>query len=231
MQAKDVMTRFVVSVEPDTPVTEIARKLIDRGISAVPVLDETGKVVGIVSEGDLMRREEAGTERSSSWWLRMFELPENKAREFVKTHGLHARDVMTADVVTVSEDTSIILIADLLERHHIKRVPVVQDGNLVGIISRANLLFALAAADPYAATKVDDQTIRETLMSKLKKAGVRTLYVNVLVSDGVVSLWGDVDSEDERRAAGVAAEGIPGVVEVQNRTKIMSETMKSMYWE
>tara|TARA_R110002110_G_scaffold86249_3_gene225110 strand:- start:2788 stop:3483 length:696 start_codon:yes stop_codon:yes gene_type:complete len=231
MKAKDVMTRFVVSVELDTPVTEIAQKLIDRGISAVPVLYEAGKIAGIVSEGDLMRREESGTERRPSWWLRMFSLSENKARDFVKTRGLHARDVMTADVVTVSEDTSIVLIADLLERHHIKRVPVVRDGEIVGIVSRANLLFALAAAEPYATTSVDDETIRETLISSLQDAGVRTLYVNVLVSDGVVSIWGDVDSEDERRAATVAAERISGVVEVQNRATVMSETMKSMYWE
>lgn len=231
MQARDVMTRFVVSVGLDTPVTDVAQKLIAHGISGVPVLDETGKVVGIVSEGDLMRREESGTERQPSWWLRMFALPEDKAREFVKTHGLHARDVMTTDVITVSEDTSIVLIADLLERHRIKRIPVVQDGKIVGIVSRANLLFALAAAEPYAATNVNDGTIRETLMATFKDAGVRTLHVNVLVSDGVVSIWGDVDSEDERRAVTVAAERIPGVAEVQNRTKVMSETMKSMYWE
>tara|TARA_R110002110_G_scaffold328826_1_gene540338 strand:+ start:2204 stop:2899 length:696 start_codon:yes stop_codon:yes gene_type:complete len=231
MQAKDVMTHSVVSVSPDTPVSEIARKLIARGISAVPVLDEAGKIVGIVSEGDLMRRDESGTERRPSWWLRMFELPENKAHEFVKTHGLHARDVMTREVTTVSEDTPINEIAELLEYQHIKRVPVVRDGRPVGIVSRANLLFGLAAIRTLPAVNIEDEAIQAELMTALKKAGVRTLSVNVLVSGGVVDIWGDVSSEDERRAAGVAAEGVPGVVEVRNRAGVMSETMKSMYWE
>lgn len=231
MQAKDVMTHSVVSVSPDTPVSEIARKLIARGISAVPVLDEAGKIVGIVSEGDLMRRGESGTERRPSWWLRMFELPENKAHEFVKTHGLHAGDVMTREVTTVSEDTPINEIAELLEYQHIKRVPVVRDGRPVGIVSRANLLFGLAAFRTLPAVNIEDEAIQAELMTALKKAGVRTLSVNVLVSGGVVDIWGDVSSEDERRAAGVAAEGVPGVVEVRNRAGVMSETMKSMYWE
>lgn len=231
MHAKDVMTRSVVSVSLDTPVSDIARKLIARGISAVPVLDEAGEIAGIVSEGDLMRRGESGTERRPSWWLRMFELPENKAREYVKTHGLHARDVMTHEVASVSEDTPINEIAELLESRRIKRVPVVRDGKPVGIVSRANLLFGLATLKTLPAANVEDDAIQAELMTALKEAGVRTLSVNVLVSDGVVDIWGDVDSEDERRAAGVAAEGVPGVVEVRNRAGVMSETMKSMYWE
>lgn len=231
MQAKDVMTRSVVSVSPDTLVSEIARKLIARGISAVPVLDEEEKIVGIVSEGDLMRRDESGTERRPSWWLRMFELPENKAHEFVKTHGLHAGDVMTREVATVSEDTPVNEIAELLESRRIKRMPVVRDGKLVGIVSRANLLFGLATLRNLPAVNIEDEAIQAELMTALKKAGVRTLSVNVLVSGGVVDIWGDVSSEDERRAAAVAAEGIPGVIEVRNRAGVMSDTMKSMYWE
>lgn len=226
-----MMTHTVVSVSADTPVSDIARTLIARGISAVPVLDEAGKIVGIVSEGDLMRRDDSGTERRPSWWLRMFELPENKAREYAKTHGLHAGDVMTHEVATVSEDTPINEIAKLLESRRIKRVPVVRNGKPVGIVSRANLLFGLAALRTLPAANVADDAIQAELMAALKKAGVRTLSVNILVSDGAVDIWGDVESEDERRAAGIAAEGVPGVIEVRNRAGVMSETMKSMYWE
>lgn len=161
----------------------------------------------------------------------MFELPENKAREYVKTHGLYAKDVMTGAVETVSEDTPINEIAELLESRRIKRVPVVQDGKPVGIVSRANLLFGLATLKPLPAANVADDAIQAELMTALKTAGVRTTSVNVLVSNGVVDIWGDVESEDERIAAGVAAEGVPGVVEVRNRAVVMSETMKSMYWE
>ena len=138
---------------------------------------------------------------------------------------------MTHEVATVSEDTPINEIAKLLESRRIKRVPVVRNGKPVGIVSRANLLFGLAALRTLPAANVADDAIQAELMAALKKAGVRTLSVNILVSDGAVDIWGDVESEDERRAAGIAAEGVPGVIEVRNRAGVMSETMKSMYWE
>ena len=231
MQAKDIMTRSVVSVAPETPVAEIARELIERGVSAVPVVEGTGEIVGIVSEGDLMRRSETGTDRRPSWWLRLLTLPENQMRDYVKSHGLRAEDVMTRDVVTVTEETPVNEIADLLEGRRIKRVPVVRDGKPVGIVSRANLISGLASAGEMPATSADDETIRAALITEFELAGVHTLYINAIVTKGVVHIWGDVNSEDERRAATVAAESIPGVLEVRNRTTVVTPAMRAMYWE
>ena len=231
MQAKDVMTRFVVSIAPETSVTEIARVLIERSVSAVPVVDDTGEIVGIVSEGDLMRRPETGTDRRPSWWLKLLTLSENQTRDYVKSHGLRADDVMTRDVVTVAEDTPINEIADLLESRRIKRVPVVREGKPVGIVSRANLISALASTKEMPATSADDETIREALMTEFELAGVHTLYVNAIVTNGVVHIRGDANSEDERRAATVAAESIPGVLEVRNRVTVVTPTMRALYWE
>ena len=145
MQARDVMTSPVLSVTSDVTVQEIARLLLDRHISAVPVVDGEGILLGLVSEGDLIHRADAGTERHPSWWLGLVSDPEDDARSYLKSHGLRAGDVMTRNVVAVTEDAPIPEIAELLEKHRIKRVPVVRDGCVVGIVSRANLLQALVA--------------------------------------------------------------------------------------
>ena len=140
MQARDIMTASVVTVRPATEVSEIAKLLLARNISAMPVVVDQDKVVGIVSEGDLMRRSENETERQRSWWIRAFAEPEARARDYIKTHGMCAKDIMSKKVISVSEDTSLADIAETLEKHHIKRVTVMRDGKLVGIVSRANLL-------------------------------------------------------------------------------------------
>jgi len=145
MRAKDVMTTEVVYAGPETDVRTIVQELLKRRISAVPVVDDGGRVIGIVSEGDLMRRAESDTEHHRSWWLQLLQDPEDRASEYLKTHGLKARDVMTRNPVTVSEDTSLDEIATLLERNGIKRVPVLRNGKLVGIVSRADLLHGLVA--------------------------------------------------------------------------------------
>ena len=140
MQAKDVMTTKVVTVQPDARVEHIAALLLERSISGVPVVDADGRLLGIVTEGDLMRRPEIGTERHRGWWLRLFGDERERAAEYARAHGSRAADVMTRNVVTVSEETSVGEIARLLEEHRIKRVPVVRDDKVVGIVSRANLL-------------------------------------------------------------------------------------------
>ncbi len=157
MQAKDVMTSPVVTVGPDASVTDVARLLLERHISAAPVVDGSGTLLGVVSEGDLMRRPEAGTERRPSWWLTLISEPQDEAREYLKSHGLHARDVMTRHVLTVEEDASLQDIATLLEKHRIKRVPVMRAGKVVGIVSRANLLQALVAQSRPPAPQADDR--------------------------------------------------------------------------
>jgi CBS domain-containing protein len=220
MHAKDVMTTSVVTVGPDTDVRTIARFLIERRISAVPVVDQAGRVVGIVSEGDLMRRAEAGTERHPSWWLELLASPEDKARDYAKSHGLTAKDVMTRPAVTVAEDAPLGEIATLLERHRIKRVPVVRDGTIVGIVSRANLLHGLVAKEAAPAVASDDAGIREQVIAGIKAAGITQPYVNVVVAGGIVHVWGFVGSEAEKDAIRIAAETAPGVKTVQNNVAV-----------
>ncbi len=228
MRARDVMTPDVVTVAPDTTVEDIAALLLERHISAVPVLDAAGEIVGIVSEGDLLHRHETDTERHRSWWLALISLPQDLAHDYVKSHGRHARDVMTENVITVGEETPLGDIATVLEDRRIKRVPVVRDGKLVGIVSRANLLQALVArgvGEP-APSATDDRAIRKRIVEELaKETGARVDLVSVIVEDGTVHLWGLVDSADEKDAVRIAAENVAGVRAVENHTVTRSRML------
>jgi len=217
MHVADVMTTNVITVQPDTEVREIAVLLLKHRISAVPVVDAEQQPVGIVSEGDLMRRVENETDGPRSWWLRAITMDE-KAGDYIKTHGRKASDVMSRNVVVVTEATPLHEVARLLEKYRIKRVPVVRDGHLVGIVSRANLLHGLAAGTTVAEPgSVEDRTIRERLLDTLStEVGLGTGRINVTVTNGVVELWGIVDSCTEKKAAQVAAENAPGVTAVEN---------------
>src|SRR5271165_2271764 len=161
MRASDVMTSEVISVDENATVPSVARVLAERGISAVPVVDSSNRVIGMVSEGDLLHRAETGTERRRSWWLEMIASTNELAGDYVKSHSGTVKDVMTRDVVSVTEATELADIALLLENNGIKRVPVVRDGKLVGIVSRANLVQALATTinEPAAGPDADDRTI------------------------------------------------------------------------
>ena len=219
MQASDIMTAKVVTVSPDTDVEVIARLLLERRISAVPVVDANDHILGIVSEGDLMRRPETETERHRSWWLRLMADKAERAEEYVKSHGRRADQVMTRGVVTVTEDRKVGEIAELLEQRRIKRVPVVRDGKLVGIVSRANLLHGLAVhKEKIEAPSTDDRSIRDRVMAVLNQQDwVSHGGLNVIVNDGVVELWGWAESQKERDALRLAAESVEGVREVKDR--------------
>ena len=219
MQAKDVMTTKLVTAEPDTSVREIAKLMLAHRISGLPIVDKSQRVLGMVSEGDLMQRPESETERKPSWWLEAVFSARDKAEDYIKAHGTKAGDVMTRDVLTVSEDRPVGEVARLLEERRIKRVPVVRDGKLVGIISRANLLHGLVAGGPeeLRPSAGDDRSIRETLLQTLAdEAGINTAMVNIIVTDGTVQLWGVVDSAREKKAAQLAAETMAGVKSVEN---------------
>lgn len=219
MQAADVMTTKVVSVQPDALVPDVVELLLKHRISAVPVVDPDGRVLGIVSEGDLMRRVEGATEARHSWWLEILHSKHEKAAEYVKAHARRVTDIMSTNVITITEDTDLHDIARILEDNRIKRVPVIRDGIIVGIVSRANLLHGVGATDMQIAdpSSADDRTIRKVLMKKLDdKIGVDTSLINVVVFDGAVSLWGIVDSQAEKKAAQIAAEETKGVRSVDN---------------
>ena len=216
LTSADVMTADVVSVEPDTPVRDIAQLLYTRRISGVPVVEQ-GRLIGIVSEGDLIGHAAAIGEQRRSWWLSAFMDDRLSARDYAKTHGRTARDVMTSNVVTVEEATTLAEIAKTLERHRIKRVPVVRNDTLVGIVTRGNLLQGLATLEVKPPTSVDDRTIREQLIAELRgQAWAHLLADDIVVENGIVRLSGIVQSEDERRALRIAAENISGVKSVED---------------
>ena len=219
MKAVNVMTKNVVTVQPETEVREVVRLLLKHRISAIPVIDDEKRILGIVSEGDLMRRVGGDTNGQHSWWLEEIISTGESAAEYIKSHGRKAGDIMTKAVVTITEQTPLHEIARLLEKHRIKRVPVTRDGVLVGIVSRANLLQGLAAkgAEISSPGHSDDQTIREMLLETLsKEAGLGAAYINVIVNEGIVEIWGTVNSATEKKAAQVAAENIPGIKRIEN---------------
>jgi len=215
MRAKDVMTTEVTTIGPDATVREAAQSLLQRGVSALPVVDSGGAVVGIVSEGDLMRRAELGTEpKHRSWWLFLVAGNADLANEFVRGHAVHVAGIMSHPVVSVSEDQSLGDIAATLEERNIKRVPVVRDGKLVGIVSRADLVRTLAARPPSPSkeTARTDAEIKSAFLKSIRKENwYRPEQVNVIVSEGTVHLWGWTDDKATARALRVAAENVPGV--------------------
>jgi CBS domain-containing protein len=189
-----------------------AKILLQRGISAVPVVDDQGKLVGIVSEGDLLHRAEAGTERTRPWWLRLLTHDDTLAAEYIKAHARKVADVMTPNVITAAPDTPLNEIATLLEEHAIKRVPIVRNDQLVGIVSRANVIQAVASARPDLDVPLSDTKIRNDLLARLQaQPWAHTLLLNATVSDGVVDLWGMTYSDAARTGIRVAAESTPGV--------------------
>ncbi|ABE31093.1 BON domain protein [Paraburkholderia xenovorans LB400] len=221
MRASDVMITNVISVTPDMTVREVARIFVDNGISGAPVLDPEGHIAGMISEGDLLRRTEIGTdERKPSSWLDVWSAS-HEARDYIKTHAVKVRDVMTPDVVTVQPDTPLGEVASILETRRIKRVPVTQAGRVVGIVSRANLVQALASVpdEPASDVTLSDAEIRAMLMGEL--AGRKWSFAgrNIVVTDGVVHLWGVFHAMEAVDAVRVAAQNIPGVKRVEDHTE------------
>jgi CBS domain-containing protein len=218
MKAKDVMVRDVATVTPATLVREAARLMVERRISGLPVVDGDGHVLGIVSEGDLLHRAETGTERRRSWWLQVVAGSEELAQDYIKSHAGRVGDVMTRRVVTVGEDTDLAQVATQMERRNVKRLPVVRDGRLVGIVSRADLVRAyLLSSAPLGPEPVTDADIRKRLDEILEREPwLGSALLNISVDGGAVDLGGCVPSEEERRALQVAVETVPGVKSVRN---------------
>jgi CBS domain-containing protein len=231
MQAKDLMTKKVITVDPDAPVSKIAKLLLDRRVSAMPVIDATGAIVGIVSEGDIMRRPETGTDRPSSWWLQLVQGPNENAMDYVKSHGIYAKDVMTREVTTVKEDAPLAEIAELLEKRGIKRVPVMREGKLVGIISRADLLRGLAASKQVHPPHTGDHALREAAEAAVEKhAGLGGIFVSITVTNGVARIWGGVELPATKDAIRVAVEEVPGITTVENHVNVFPAAARSVFW-
>lgn len=221
MYARDAMIAPVITVKPSTTVKEVAELFLNKRISAAPVVDSQEDLVGIVSESDLLHRVEVGTERRRSWWLEGFVGNDTLAAEYVKSHGRKISDIMTRKVITASPQTPLHEVATLMEKNAIKRVPILENGQLVGIVSRANLVQAVATASQLLDIPLSDSAIRKTILSHLKKQPwAHTSMLNVTVNAGVVDLWGLAESADERKAIKVAVETTPGVCAVNDNLTI-----------
>jgi CBS domain-containing protein len=217
MKASDVMTKRVISIEADAPIMEAVRLMLQNRISGLPVVGRKGELVGMVTEGDFLRRSEIGTQRHRNRWLEFLVGPGRLADEYVHASGRKVEEVMTREPITVTEDTPLDEAVGLMERHRIKRLPVVRDGKLVGIVTRANIMHALVslATGTKAAPAGDDVAVREQILAEIKRQSWAP-SANVTVREGVVELWGTITDERERAALIVAAENVAGVKKVHD---------------
>jgi CBS domain-containing protein len=217
MRAHQIMTRPVITVTPDTTIVKAANTMLYRHISGLPVVDAAGKLVGIVSEGDFIRRSEIGTQRKRGKFLKFILGAGKEASDFVHEHGGKVGEIMTSEPLTISEDAELEEIVELMEKHHVKRLPVMRGDKLVGIVSRSNLLQAVASLarqipDPTA----DDDHIRNRIIDAIEKQDWCPFGLSVIVRDGIVHLSGVITDERARQATIVAAEGISGVTKVHD---------------
>ncbi len=231
MRAHQIMTRFVVTVTPETTILKAANIMLQLQVSALPVLDTAGKLVGIVSEGDFIRRSEIGTQRKRGRWLKFILGPDQAATDFVHEHGRKVSEVMTPNPFTVTEDATLEEIVESMETNGVKRLPVMRGNELVGIVSRANLLQAVASLareipDPTA----DDDHIRRRVIDILEKNDWCPMGLRVVVRDGIVHLGGVITEERSRQAAIVGAENVSGVKKVHDHL-CWVEPMSGLYLE
>jgi len=229
MRAHQIMTRPVISVTPDTTIVEAANIMLRKHVSGLPVVDATGKLVGIISEGDFIRRSEIGTQRKRGKFLKFILGPGKAASDFVLEHGRKVAEIMTPEPLTIGEDTALEEIVALMERNNVKRLPVTRADNVVGIVTRANLLQAVASLareipDPTA----DDDHIRNRIIDALARQDWCPFGLSVVVRDGIVHLGGVITEERSRQAAVVAAENVTGVKKVHDHL-CWVDTMSRMY--
>lgn len=229
MQARDIMTKDVVTVTPATTVREVAQLMVQHRISALPVLAEEAVIVGIVTESDLLHRGEIETERKRKWWLDAFTDPDTRAAEFIKAHGQHVRDIMTRVVVTVPEEMSLADVADRLDASQIRRIPVTRGGALIGIISRTDLVRALAESKPDPGRQpLDNGELHKVIKQAIKKQDwINSAYMNYSVTNGVVQLYGFVETESQRQALKVLIEEVPGVKKIESHLTLRSWQMSA----
>ncbi len=229
MRAHQIMTQSVITVTPDTNIADAAKLMLQRHVSGLPVVDASGSLVGIVSEGDFLRRGEIGTQRKRGRFLKFILGPGKAASDFVHEHGRKVSEIMTPEPLTISEGTPLETIVALMEKKNVKRLPVLRDDKLVGIVSRANLLQAVASLardvpDPTA----DDDQIRNGVIAVLEKADWCPFGLSVVVRDGIVHLSGVISEERARKAAIVAAENVAGVNKVHDHL-CWVDSMSGMY--
>ena len=229
MRAHQIMTRSVITVTPETSVVEAANIMLQRHISGLPVVNSAGHLVGIISEGDFIRRSEIGTQRQRGRFMRFILGAGKEATDFVHEHGRKIAEIMTPEPLTISEDTDLEEIVEIMEKNNVKRLPVTRGDKLVGIVSRSNLLQAVASLareipDPTA----DDDHIRNRIIDTLEKNTWCPFGLSVTVRDGIVHLSGVITEERSRQATVVATENVTGVKKVHDHL-CWVDTMSGMY--
>lgn len=218
MKVADVMTARVFSISPSTSVVDAARLMLNNNVSGLPVVNDQGTLIGIITEGDLLRRGETGTTRRRARWLELVLSPGRLAEEYVHTHGRKVEEVMTREVATTTEETPLETVVEVMERRRIKRLPVVRGGQVVGIVSRANLLHALAGllTEP-SSSPATDRTIRKQIVAEVAHQQWAPKYtLNFVVRNGIVDMWGTIFDERERQALRVIVENVPGVKTIRD---------------
>jgi len=227
MRVKDVMTANVICIGVDEPVLKAARLMLQNRISGLPVIDKDGELVGIVTEGDFLRRSELGTQRRRPKWLEFIVGPGKLAQEYTHSAGRKVEEIMTVDPQTIGENETLEAVVETMERRHVKRLPVVRGGRVVGIISRANLMHALASLTrDVAAPAASDAAIRDQILVAVGKQDWAP-HINVIVNDGVAELHGVITDDRERSGLIVAAENVPGVKQVRDHL-VWVEPMSGM---
>jgi CBS domain-containing protein len=212
MIIQSIMSSPAVTVHPSTPIAKAAQLMLERHVSGLPVVDADDRLVGIVSEGDFLRRAELGTERQRSKWLEFFVSPGKAADEYVRAHGRLVSEVMTSQVATISPYTPISAAVEMMEKENVKRLPVVFRDKLVGVVTRSDLLRALLQALPGDEAAGQDEQIETAILKELEKQSwSRNGSIRVGVANGVATLSGTIFDDRERLAAKVAAENAPGV--------------------
>jgi CBS domain-containing protein len=227
MLVMHAMTPNVISISPDATVTDAIKIILKNRISGLPVVDESEYLVGIVSEGDFLHRVELGTERKRSRWLSFLLGPSTLANEYVHSHSRKIKEIMTPDPVTVTESTSLDEVARLMERHQIKRLPVVRGKKVVGMITRKNLIQIMATrGHAIPPLTDDDQSIRSRILNEIAKQpwAVSSPLINLTVHNGIVELFGAVNDERTEKALIVLAENTKGVKAVKNGVVFLNPT-------
>ncbi len=232
MTVAELMTRQVVAIDPETSLVQAIRLMTQHRISGLPVVGPGERVVGILTEGDFLRRVEVGTAEDSGTWLRRLFMPGRAAEDYVLRHGRKVSDVMTTAVVTVTDDTPLPDAVALMQRHNVKRLPVLRNGRLCGVISRADIVRKVGEVLAGAAVSADDGAIQTAIVDAMnREAWARNTMVTIAVKDGVVQIDGCLFDPNERNALGVLAETVAGVKKVENRVVCIEPYMGTVIYD
>ncbi len=226
MLVKDIMTRRLITAGPDTTVAELARLMAENRIGGIPIVNSDGVLVGVVTERDLLRRAEIGTEEKPSWWLRLLLGEDALARDFTRSHGRHAKDVMSNWPITIEPDQPLVKAATAMAERDVARLIVVENGRPIGILARSDLVRAIASA-PNPVSVADDADLQARILDSLAAAGLSPHAITVVVSDGKVHLWGAVPTAAVRDAVRAAAEEIAGADNIEDHLFIAA----AVTWE